>query len=365
MPLPHPDVTAAAAQEQLSQQFTLLQGCAAFAFQSLEQILALQFQYARQSLDDYSQTTQQLLQAKDAQEWLELSQQRTQTRADHLLAHRQALQQFTAHTREQWLQQWQQAGSQWKNQLEQQLADQGHGLSFHSNTVFSVPASLIPDTLSITVSNPLNTQVQATTTLVPIAEERVTEIDITPAPAVANPAPAPGSVSQLSLLTAETNTAAKTAPSPKAAPKKAPKKAVTNSVQPATTAAVPSDKPTPQSASASKTTKATPISKTGVSAAAKLTPSPASQTKPTATAKAVAPAAKRASAKPATTKPATTKQAVVKPVAPELSAAATPVATTSANAASAQKPAQKFPFPAAKLQEKTAPAARKARATKS
>ena len=352
MPLPHPDVTAAAAQEQLSQQFTLLQGCAAFAFQSLEQILALQFQYARQSLDDYSQTTQQLLQAKDAQEWLELSQQRTQTRADHLLAHRQALQQFTAHTREQWLQQWQQAGSQWKNQLEQQLADQGHGLSFHSNTVFSVPASLIPDTLSITVSNPLNTQVQATTTLVPIAEERVTEIDITPAVAVANPAQAPASVSQLSLLTAETTTATKTAPSPKAAPKKAVKK----SVQPAAkTAAVPSKKTTLQSASASNTTKATPISKTGVSADAKLTPSPAPQTKPTATAKAVAPVAKRASAKPATTKPA-----VAKPVAPELTTAAPSVAN-----ASAQKPAQKFPFPAAKLQAKTAPAARKARATKS
>ncbi|MBC3931291.1 phasin family protein [Undibacterium curvum] len=360
MPLPHPDVTAAAAQEQLSQQFTLLQGYAAFAFQSLEQILALQFQFARQSLNDYSQTSHQLLNAKDAQEWVELSKQRSQTRADHLQAHHQALQQFGEQTREQWLQQWQQAGSQWKSQLEQQLVDQGHGLSFHSNTVFNVPASLIPDTLSITVSNPLNTQVQATTTLVPIAEERVTEIDITPAPAVANPATVPGSVSQLSLLTAETNTAAKTAPSPKAAPKKA----VTKSVQPATTAAVPSDKPTQQSASASKTTKATSISKTGVSAAAKLTPSPAPQTKPVVAAKAVAPAAKRASAQPATTKPATTKQAVVKPVAPELSAAATPVATTSANAASAQKPAQKFPFPAAKLQAKTAPAAKKARTTK-
>ncbi|NDI85683.1 phasin family protein [Undibacterium crateris] len=350
MPLPHPDVTAAAAQEQLSQQFTLLQGCAAFAFQSLEQILALQFQYARQSLDDYSQTTQQLLQAKDAQEWLELSQQRTQTRADHLLAHRQALQQFSAHTREQWLQQWQQAGSQWKNQLEQQLADQGHGLSFHSNTVFNVPASLIPDTLSITVSNPLNTQVQATTTLVPIAEERVTEIDITPAAAVANPAPAPAS--QLSLLTAETTTAAKTAPSPKTAPKKAVKK----SVQPAAkTAAVSSKKTTPQSASASNTTKVAPDSKTGVSADAKLTPSPVSQTKPTAAAKAVTPVAKRASAKPATTKPA-----VAKPVAPELTTAAPSVAN-----ASAQKPAQKFPFPAAKLQAKTAPAAKKTRTTKS
>lgn len=345
MPLPHPDVTAAAAQEQLSQQFTLLQGYAAFAFQSLEQILALQFQYARQSLNDYSQTTQQLLHAKDAQEWIALSQQRTQTRADHLLAHRQALQQFSAHTREQWLQQWQQAGSQWKNQLEQQLADQGHGLSFHSNTVFSVPASLIPDTLSITVSNPLNTQVQATTTLVPISEERVTEIDITPAAAVANPAPAPAS--QLSLLTAETTTAAKTAPSPKAAPKKAVKK----SVQPAAkTAAVPSKKTTPQSASASNTTKAAPDSKTGVSADAKPTPSPVSQTKPTATAKAVTPVAKRASAKPA----------VAKPVAPELTTAAPSVAN-----ASAQKPAQKFPFPAAKLQAKTAPAAKKVRATKS
>ncbi|MBR7776931.1 phasin family protein [Undibacterium rugosum] len=351
MPLPHPDVTAAAAQEQLSQQFTLLQGYSAFAFQSLEQILALQFQYARQSLDDYSQTTQQLLQAKDAQEWIALSQQRTQTRAEHLQAHQQALQAYSVQTRDHWLQQWQQAGQQWKHQLEQQFSDQGHGLSFHSNTVLNVPASLIPDTLSITVSNPLNTQVQATTTLVPIAEERVTEIDITPTTA----APAP--VSQLSLLTAESNQANQTAVTPKTAPPKV----LAKTVKPAnTTTASKKTAASPQSAShAARAPKGVTTGKTNTSAESKLKSAEAPRAKTTPTAKAVTPVTKGVSAQPAATKPA-----VAKPVVPEPSATAIPAATAS-NASGTPKPAQKFPFPAAKLQVKTTPAAKKTRTTKS
>lgn len=99
-----PEHLSAAAQTQLATQLAVIHAVSTTAFEGMEKLIALNFDTARQSLENAAATTRQWMSAKDPQELLSMSATQSQPQLEKILNYTRELAEITSHARNELMQ---------------------------------------------------------------------------------------------------------------------------------------------------------------------------------------------------------------------------------------------------------------------
>lgn len=285
---------SSAAQNQLAKQIAVFQAWSQLAFGGLEKLIALNFNTAKQSLENANSVTHELFAVKQAQELLDLSRSQAQPQLEKILSYGRELAAISMDTR---------------TELWQIVSKQGSGEVVTTVAVTAPPLKAAP-----------------------VAQAK---------PAVKKPAAKPiAATKQLTLLAEPEVKTAKTPAKPKAVAKVTEKPVIKAATKPATKAPVAktSAKPAPAKTEAVKKPAKATVTAVEATPAAPAAPAPVitpAQPLPAATTAAIEKTLEKK------TSPA--KKPVAKTETPD---SATPIKGDSAPATGTEKKsAVKFPFP--------------------